>query len=150
VNLEYGTGASGPWTSVATGVNNTGTYEWAVPASLTGPVRVRISGPAWAGADSSNATASTGIRIGSSAPRAFPNPVSFSIEGQGLILTGLEGFSRVEIRDVFGRLVRSFAIGAENLVWDHKDARGGWAQPGVYFFRMIGPGSEKIARSMLF
>lgn len=150
VNLEYGTGASGAWQPMATGISNTGTHEWAVPASVTGPVRVRISGPAWAGADSSNATGTTGFGRGGSAPRAFLKPVSFSIEGQGEILNGLAGFTRLEVRDVFGRLVRSFAIGEENLVWDRKDARGARAQPGVYFLRMTGPGAEKIARSPLF
>lgn len=150
VNIEYGTGASGAWQSVATGINNTGTYDWAVPASVTGQVRVRISGPAWAGADSSNATAGTPIRKGIAAPNGFPNPVSFSIEGKGEIIQDLEGATKVEIRDVFGRLVRSLAVHGQNLVWDRRDASGAQAQPGVYFLRLIGPRAERTVRSPLF
>jgi hypothetical protein len=150
VNIEYGTGSSGAWQSVAAGISNTGTYDWAVPASVTGPVRVRISGPAWAGADSSDTAGTTAIGNGNPAPGAFLNPVSFSIEGKGEILKNIEGASRVEIRDVFGRLVRSLVVSGENLAWDRRDAKGTMVQPGIYFLRLIGPGAEKTVRSLLF
>jgi hypothetical protein len=150
VNIEYGTSASGAWQSVASGIGNTGTYEWAVPASVTGPVRVRISGPAWAGADSSNTTGSSSIGRESPAPRPFGKSVSFSIEGKGEVLGNIEGASRVEICDVFGRLVRSLAVGGENIVWDRRDTQGAQVQPGIYFLRVLGPGRDRTARSLIF
>jgi hypothetical protein len=149
VNIEYGTGASGAWQSVAANVNNTGTYDWAVPASVTGQVRVRISGPAWAGADSSNGTGPTGLRR-SPAERPFVSPIAFSIEGQGIIATHVEGYSKVEIRDIFGREVRSLRVEGKAFSWDRKDARGYRVQPGIYFVRLLGNGAEETLRTALY
>jgi Domain of Unknown Function (DUF1080) len=149
VNIEYGSGTSGAWQSVAANVNNSGTYDWSVPASVSGVVRVRISGPAWAGADSSNGGGPTGIR-NNPTDRPFVSPIAFSIEGQGRIATHIEGYSKVEIRDVFGREVRSLRVQGQDLFWDRKDARGNSVQPGIYFVRLLGNGAEETLRSTLF
>ncbi|MEO7427530.1 MAG: family 16 glycoside hydrolase [Fibrobacteria bacterium] len=150
VNIEYGTGASGAWQSVAANVNNTGTYDWAVPASVTGQVRVRISGPAWAGADSSNATGPTGIHSGNPRPGSSAHPITFSIEGKGQLISNIEMYAHLEIRDVFGREVRNFPIKDRNLAWDRKDAKGMTVQPGFYFLRLLGNGAEKTVRALIF
>jgi hypothetical protein len=150
VNIEYGTGATGAWTSVASNIANTGTYDWAVPASVTGQVRVRISGPAWAGADSSNGTGTSGIGAGHPSRRAVQNPISFSIEGKGEVLSDIGMYSRVEVLDVFGRSVRAMPVQGGNLIWNRRDAGGTKVQPGIYFIRLLGPGMEKTERSLIF
>ncbi len=150
VNIEYGTGATGAWTSAAASIANTGTYEWAVPSSVTGQVRVRISGPVWAGADSSNGTVPTNLGGGNPSRSVARNPISFSIEGKGVVLSDIGMYTRVEVRDVFGRSVRAMAVQGGNLIWDRKDAAGTKVQPGIYFIRLLGPGLEKTERSLIF
>lgn len=150
VSIEYGTGATGAWTSAAANIANTGTYEWAVPSSVTGQVRVRVSGPVWAGADSSSGTPTTGIGAGNPARMTAQNPISFSIEGKGKVLSDIGMFARLEIRDVFGRSVRAMDVRDANLVWDRRDAGGTKVQPGIYFIRLLGPGLEKTERSLIF
>lgn len=150
VNIEYGAGATGAWTSAAANIANTGTYEWAVPSSLTGQVRVRVSGPVWAGADSSNGTVPTAIGGGKPSGGVAQNPISFAIDGKGVVLADIGMYSRVEVRDVFGRSVRALAVQGGNLIWDRRDARGTKVQPGIYFIRLLGPGLEKTERSLIF
>ena len=70
---------------------------------------------------------------------AFPNPFNASIE---LTLTAPSaGRMRVEIRDVLGRLVRSYDVvatpGARSLTWDGRDASGMQAGSGVYLVRCV-------------
>ncbi len=143
VTLEYGVGASGAWQSMGTVTGNSSTYDWKVPASVTGDVRVRIFGPAWAGADSSNGTGVTGLDKRYPGSHEYRSPVAFSVEGKGEVASHIESYSRVEIRNIFGRAVRAFSIQRANLIWDRRDAQGAQVQSGIYFVRLLGNGARE-------
>jgi hypothetical protein len=150
VNIDYGIGASGAWQPVVANLANTGTYDWAVPASISGQIRVRISGPAWAGADSNSGPSTTTIGNRLPQSKAFLAPVSFSIEGQGEVVSHVEAYSRLEVWDVFGHKIRSLRIQGENLSWNRKDDKGIRVRQGIYFVRLLGNGAEETVRTLIF
>ena len=114
VILQYNTGTG--WLPISDSVSNTGTYNWTVPNLTTQSLRVRVAGPAWAWADSSKGFSSispaSGIRLDNK------NSVSFSIQGKGEMFANVSDFQTLEIRNVFGKMVRAFKIGGSNLKWD--------------------------------
>lgn len=64
VNLEYNAGAG--WKSIADSAANTGSFDWTLPSEATDHLRVRVSGPSWARADSSgenSITSSSAVRL---------------------------------------------------------------------------------------
>lgn len=137
VRLEYTTGTGG-WKAVtADSVANNGSYDWQVPAENTQALRVRISGPAWVLADSSdgNNTIGTGTRIHAAGRGAGPGLVTVA----GLVARDGQV---MEIRDLGGRMVRSFRLQgpAEGFVptWDRRDDAGRQVRPGIYCARLSG------------
>lgn len=129
------------WSLVADSLPNTGNYDWDHPgmilcASPSCVVDFRIRGPGYVAADSTVGR-TTSLRSGDPIAR---NGRSFSIPGQGTILSGLVSGSRIEIRDAGGSLVRTFTLGKGNLSWDRLDARGKRVPPGMYFLRALHEG----------
>ena len=82
---------------------------------------------------------------------AFPNPFNASV---CLTLTApAAGRMRAEIRDVLGRVVRSYSIavtpGARSLTWDGRDGSGVQEGSGVYLVRCVftgESGGEAVSR----
>ncbi len=146
VSLQYNTGTG--WQPITTdSVSNTGTYNWTVPNLSTQTLRVRVAGPAWAWADSSKGFSS--ISPASGVRPEFKNPVTFSVQGKGEIFANVNAFQSLEIRNVFGQLVRTFAIGGQNLKWDLADQNGHAVQPGIYFVRLLAPGLTQTTRILI-
>ncbi len=148
VTLEYAIGA-GAWTNIATGLANTGSYNWTVPNQATTQLRLRVSAAAWVWADSSSGynTITTGVPVAAPKPS---HPLKFTVAGKGILLSGIQDYRALEVRDVFGRLVRSMSIQDRDLNWDLIGAEGKKVLPGLYFIRVFGNGHEKMARTLIF
>jgi hypothetical protein len=148
VNLQYAVG-TGAWQNIATGVNNTGSYSWAVPNVPTPQLRLRVTAAAHVQADSSTGyntiTTSTGT-----IPARLLQPLSFTVEGRGVVLDNIQHYSRVEILNASGRRVYSQPVGQGDLRWNLKDASGTPVHPGFYFIRATGNGNSRTERQLVF
>ncbi len=133
VKLEYNTGLG--WQSIADSANNTGTYNWTVPNLTTQSLRFRISGPAWAWADSSRGLSS--ITPSSGIQGQQLRPIRFSIASKGEIFSNVSDFKGMEIVDVFGHVVRTLTIENHDLIWDLNDSKGHRVFPGFYFVSLF-------------
>lgn len=148
VNIEYKTG-TGAWQSIAASAPNNGSYTWNVPATPSSDVRVRISGPTWAWADSSRAANSIGT-VSVNPSHARSRAITFTVDGEGTLFSDLRSFSRLEIVDVFGRLIRRFPVEDDkDLRWDLSDSQGRHVLPGLYFFRAKGAAGESTAKILV-
>jgi len=148
VNIDYKIGA-GAWQSVVKNQNNAGSYDWTVPNTPTENLRVRITGPDWAGADSSTGdnTIATGTPL--SAPRAEWGSISLTIQNHGLSLEPVQGYRQAAIVALSGRQIKSIPIRGNRLDWDRRDDSGNLVQPGIYFVRLSGPGVTKTWKALL-
>jgi uncharacterized repeat protein (TIGR02543 family) len=150
VTIEYSTsGEGGPWLPVASGLPNTGSYDWTVPAPATPTAVVRVTALDAAGNSSVDTSTtvfaildpSAGVGHGPAVlalARPTPNPsgdlsaIAFSLPK--------EGRARVEVLDAGGRRVASyegvFAAGSHLWQWDGRLASGARARAGLYFVRL--------------
>jgi hypothetical protein len=148
VTIEYSTGTGG-WQSIAASAPNNGSYSWTVPTAPTSNLRVRISGPAWAKADSSRAANSIGPVSLNHNP-GLSRAIAFTVDGEGTLFSDLQLFSQLEIVDVFGRLIRRFPVQAnKDLRWDLSDSQGRRVLPGLYFIRAKAAVGERIAKILV-
>ncbi len=148
VNIEYSTGTGG-WQSIAASAPNNGSYSWNVPTTPSSNLRVRISGPAWARADSSRAANSIGP-VSINQAHGLSRAIAFTVDGEGTLFSDLRPYSRLEICDVFGRLIRRFPLTEDkDLRWDLSDTQGRHVLPGLYFIRAQGNGGERIAKILV-
>ena len=148
VNIEYKTG-SGAWQSIAASAPNNGSYTWTAPSASASDLRVRISGPAWARADSSRAANSIGPVSINRTP-GLTRAISFTVDGEGALFSDLEQFSQVEICDVFGRLIRRFPVEQDkDLHWNLSNSQGQRVLPGLYFIRARGAAGERMAKILV-
>lgn len=115
-------------------------------------VRVdRATGTVWIGTARGLASFDPGYAAGGG-PAAlqvslYPNPVRTS--GIGLRLKLATGAARVTgaVYDLTGRRVRGFSVfGSDRVVWDGRDAHGGFVEPGIYFVRVESEGRSVTAR----
>jgi hypothetical protein len=147
-------GADGPWSEIAHGLANAGSYEWTTPDSASDSALVRVTAHDAAG----HAAAATSdsvftlfdplVAVGDgpqslalSAP--FPNPghgavnLRFALPARGVV--------RLEIVDLAGRLVwreqSERAAGVHQARWD--PAR---APSGLYFVRLVTPWGTRNGR----
>jgi hypothetical protein len=141
VNIEYNTG-SGGWKSAAMGVSNTGSYDWKVPNEMTKTLKLRISGPAWAAADSSDGNNEISTLAGV-APANRNRTHFLTLEGRKTPLVATGDFSSLEIREVSGRVVRRLSVGAQGSHWDLRDSGGERVGSGLYFLRWSGPADHR-------
>lgn len=142
-------GTSGPWTTVASSVPNSGVYQWSVPGSVNSPncyLKYTISN----GSSTQVVVMSNAFGIGtcSSPPTSveqndvdalglsvYPNPMSV----QGYAHFNLEKQSRVKMQivDVLGKEV--LTVGDEMLSAGYHNPRIPVEnlESGIYFFRVI-------------
>ncbi len=148
VNLQYAIG-TGTWQTIATGVNNTGSYNWTVPNSPTTQLRLRVTAAAHVQADSSSGdntiTTTSGI-----IPARELRSLVFMVEGRGIVLENIQQYLRVEILDAAGKAVYSSSVGDRDLRWDLTEASGAKAQPGIFFIRATGNGNSRVERLLNF
>jgi hypothetical protein len=148
VTIEYNTG-NGGWQSIAASAPNNGSYSWSVPTTPTSNLRVRVSGPAWAKADSSRAANSIGP-VSINANHYLTRANAFSVDGEGTLFADLRPFSQLDVMDVFGRLVRRFPVEAgKDLRWNLSDLQGRRVLPGLYFIRARGAAGASIAKILV-
>jgi hypothetical protein len=148
VSIEYSTGTGG-WQSIAASAPNNGSYTWNVPNTPAANVRVRVSGPAWAWADSSRAANSIGPVSINRSP-GLSRAIAFTVDGEGTLFSDLRPYSSLEIADVFGRLIRRFPVaGDQDLRWDLSDSQGRRVLPGLYFIRARGAAGARMAKILV-
>jgi hypothetical protein len=144
-------GPSGPWSAIAHGLANTGTYSWTLPSSASDQAVVRVTAfdhalnSASASSDSAFHIADPVAGVSESGPKILalahpePNP------GRGSVALRFSlpdaGRARVQILDLDGRRVweraGSFAARSHVFTWDGRIDTGGHAGAGLYFVRLV-------------
>jgi hypothetical protein len=158
-------GPSGPFETIAAGVENSGSYAWVVSGPPTSNAFLKVvahnsDAPVQDGWDLSDARFTitspvTGVDdlpgMAFAVKPVAPNPMT----SHGRFAFALPTSTRVrlEIYDVQGRLVttladRTFASGYNQLIWTGQGDRG-HAPAGVYFFKIMIPGKTVTKRFVL-
>lgn len=160
LTIEYsGGGVAGPWSVLAHGLANDGSYDWSVLTAPTDSAYVRIT----AYDPSLNAAtvrctgpfsvrdANAGVGPRSAAlvlSRPSPNPA------RGVVRLGFglpdAANVRLSVHDVSGRIVwsrsESLPAGAHEWGWDGRDAHGRTIGAGLYLVRLVTPYGERGTR----
>jgi hypothetical protein len=162
VTLEYSSaGSSGPWNTIATGLANSGSYDWTIPADASTQAFVRATASdaaANAASDTSdaafaivdpNAGVGDGPAVLALAPPS-PNPgagaanLSFSLPKPG--------HARLDVLDVAGRRVAGtsgeYGPGRHAWTWDGRLADGSHARAGLYLVRLTTPFGTRLQRAV--
>jgi hypothetical protein len=160
VTLEYSlTGGGGPWTTIATGLANSGSYDWTVPSDTTTQAIVRATASdaaTNAASDTSDAVfdivdPNAGVDDGPAVlalARPAPNPGA----GPASLQFSLprSGHARLELIDPAGRRLAEFSgtfgPGRHAWHWDGRLADGSTAHAGLYFVRLVTPFGTKLQR----
>jgi hypothetical protein len=146
IDLELSTGgAGGPWVPIASGLVNSGRFQWTVPHGAASQCRIRYTLTTSVG----TATAITagdftivdpimavGLAPGMPAAAldltAFPNPFASATR---IALVGSAAGGVLAIYDPSGRLVRRLTVTGSAVHWDGRDTGGASVGPGAYFLR---------------
>ncbi len=162
VDLELSrTGAGGPFESIASGLANTGTFDWLVSVPLTTHALVRATARDAAGLtaqDVSDAefriSGSTGVFDGPVTDVAlapvWPNPVRGAVRFQYAL--PLESHVHLSVHDIQGRELMVLADGARaagrhSVEWP--DAGRVPLDPGLYFVRLKSTGRSIVQRFVI-
>jgi len=165
VDVELSRNNGGSWTTLATGIANSGSFAWTVSGPATTQARLRVTArdaAGNAGSDVSDAVWTitdplVGVNDPPPAIRDFdlrltsPNPGS----GPASIEYAVPRVSdvRVSVYDLQGREVAVLARGARTPGLYHAswngEAEEGPAGAGVYFVRLIAPGAARSCRIVL-
>jgi hypothetical protein len=160
VTIEYSaTGPDGPWLPVASGLANSGSYDWTVPAPATTQAVVRVTALDATGHAASAASVTVfsildpaaGVVPGRSVlalSRPTPNPsgdlstIEFSLPA--------DAHARLQVLDTGGRRVAaregSFGAGRHIWQWDGRLASGARVPAGLYFVRLSTPYGDRLTR----
>lgn len=150
VTLDYSIG-NGAWQSIVKDAPNTGSYSWNVPTQKTEQLKVRLTGPAWAAGDSSTGFNAIGDGVGIlSKPRLGAKTFSFSVAGKGVLLADIAEGTKIEICDVFGRVVERMAVKEADLAWNARGSNGRLMPSGIYFVRVLDRSSVRVARTFVY
>jgi List-Bact-rpt repeat protein len=150
------TGAGGTYDPLATGIANTGSYDWVVTGPLTSDAFLKVVAHDAAGLTASDANdaafaiqSGTGVGDGGTPVdfvlgRVSPQPS----RGTTHIQFGLPRTAgiRVTVNDVQGREVAMLASGTWEAGWHQVTWRDAAAAPGLYFVRMTVAGRTFVQR----
>jgi len=149
---------------IATGLQNTGTYDWVVPATPTEHARVRVTahdGCEHVVADASDAdfkivnlvdAVADNLLIRGEVMGVYPNPAA---PGTAHVLYRLPaGTVSIDIYDIAGRLVRRldsgpFAGGLRSLKWDGRGSDGKVMPAGIYFVRLQSSAHKSATKRLI-
>lgn len=159
IDLSYSTDGGFHWTSIASGLANSGSYSWTVPSIDSDSALVRVTAYDAAnlsGYDVSNSLfaislGTTGVGDGALAlalSRPAPNP---SATNTRLSFTlPREGHARLEVLDLSGRRVWSiegeFSAGRYSTEWNGRASDGSRVGAGLYFVRLSTPFGTRMDR----
>ncbi len=167
VTLELSTsGAGGPWTMIASGLPDSGRWQWTVPFTVSADCRLRYTlaaGTETALTITPSSFAIVGdaaaIALDPAAPLARPlelsaSPNPFASETTITWNAGpppADGAARIGIYDPAGRMVRLLIpeAGAQDARWDGRDSAGHRVPPGAYFIRLEGSDLRALARGQV-
>jgi hypothetical protein len=163
LRLEYSlNGAAGPWSLVASGLANSGSYSWTVPAFDSDSALVRAT--AYDPALNAGSAVSAGVfQMGNGTLGVGTGPVMFALEhpspnpspGATRIAFSLPGAGdvRLEIYDLSGRRVWShegaLPAGRQSLMWSGRNSDGSAAGGGLFFVRLSTPWGTRGERLVL-
>ncbi len=128
-----------------------GTWNFALrvfgdrPLQASTEPRLQFDGPPLvpSGLPSSPAPA-TGPRGNPGAPRGLPNKLQVVVDQEGVHFANAEPGAAVKIYSVEGRIVcRRTVDGSGEFHWDARGASGRHVAPGVYWYRIEGPGTPR-------
>lgn len=153
VSIEYSaTGASGPWSTLAHGLANSGSWSWTLPSAASDSAHVRVRAIDRQGNiggalnTSAFALRVPGVGVVAHAgplalARPWPNPAR-GHASLGFVLPA-EGDARLEVLDVSGRVVWSrhetAGPGAHAWGWDGRNTQGARVTSGLYLVRLTTP-----------
>ncbi len=161
VSIEYSAaGAPGPWTLVARGLANTGTFAWTLPSATTESALVRVIAydaalhTASATSDSTFTIGSGSLAVGIDGPArlALAAPMPNPTRGPAQLRFSLPqaGAARIEILDLSGRRVwhaeEWTTAGSHTWTWDGRHAEGRTTETGLYFVRLSTPWGIRTER----
>ncbi len=161
VTVEYSvTAADGPWIVIAGGLENTGTFDWTLPAAAADSAWVRVlayDGAGNVGGDVSAGalsivSSSAGVGDGVPAALALARPMPNPSRGATVLRFSLPqaGHARLEIVDLGGRSVWHEEgwreAGGHSVRWDGRGARGETCGAGLYFARLTTPWGARTER----
>jgi hypothetical protein len=75
--------------------------------------------------------------------------VLFTVTNGALVIPEAAAFTRIEIRNASGRMLRRLPGGRAEVRWDLTDARGSKVGSGLYFLRLSGAGEARAARVLI-
>jgi hypothetical protein len=159
VDLAFSPDSGATWTTIASGLDNTGVYSWNVPPidrTIATWVRATVRDVNGnAGQDSSDATFTLAVASLAVGPiragvTTLMTPVPDPFHSSSTIGFTLARPDRVDLAvfAVDGRRIRTldqghYDAGEFRRVWDGRDSSGGVVPPGVYFVRLA-VGSERF------
>ena len=160
VGIEYSaTGPSGPWSTLAHGLANTGSWPWTLPSAASDSAYVRVRAVDHQGNIGSALNPSAfalhvpGVGVVTHAgplalARPWPNPARGATT-LGFTLPA-SGEARLEVLDVTGRVVwtqrETLAAGAHAWRWDGRDVNGAACSTGLYLVRLSTPFGTRHTR----
>jgi hypothetical protein len=167
VDLHYSMdgGATYPF-EIATGVANTGSYDWLIPDTICLTARVRVTAhDAAANLASDDSDADFEIRSDLSAVAAtllsngqilgvYPNPAGAG-EAHVIYKLPASGIVDLGIYDIRGRLIRTLASGSmaggiRAVRWDGLDDGGSPVPHGIYWVRFASSPGLRAARQLVY
>ena len=164
VDLDYSTDGGASWSSIVSGLANTGSYAWTVPDPPTTTARVRVTAHDSAEGVGQGASAgdfeigalmvSVDPRAGASMTLGPTRPNPFFDRTTIDYALPREGRTRLEVFDVTGRRVRAVVdqtldAGVHTATWDGRDESGLVVASGLYLVRLDFNGVALVRRVVL-
>ncbi|MBN2620579.1 VCBS repeat-containing protein [candidate division WOR-3 bacterium] len=156
------TGASGPWSVIASSVPNNGRYQWLIPGGQSSS-NCYIRYTAATASDTSAGITPRAFRISpaSSADETVPGALlgdcvvfpSIAARSFNIRFTACRGNTVVSVHDRTGRYIKKLfdisGAGSFSIIWDCTDDKGAAVPSGVYFVTVTGE-QGGISRKVVF
>jgi len=142
VKLAYSLG--GVWNTIQPSLSNTGIYSWLVPDDVSASVRISVSNLDGSAADTTDVfEIISGMDLISS--ENGNHSFNFSILGQNSNYFFIGEYVRkVVIYETSGKLVQTFDVSSNHVVWD-----AGGVNKGLYLIELVGPKTKEFRRVMV-
>jgi hypothetical protein len=137
------------WSIIAASITNTGTVDWVVPDVVAPSVKVRVIATTGGIMDESDATFSIvgGSQVGI---KQVNDQVILYIAGLARVaVSGEFNYTRVQIADISGKLLRELPINSQRVIWDMTDRNGQQVSQGIYLVRILGSGRPMEHKVMI-
>jgi hypothetical protein len=166
IDLAYSTDNGLNWNTIVTGLANSGSYLWAVPAPVTTQALVRVTAHDTQNQAQAQSAAVFTIQsnvnagptplafaVGRPTPSPFTGTTAIGFDLPAATAPGGTWKTTVRIYNVAGRAVRTLvdaelAPGPHSATWDGRDERGLRQPSGVFFVEVATPAHEGRVRAV--